>query len=87
MKKAQVAIVMGSDSDLEVMSEAAKILNTTEFKPFFNHSLKSRTVHYLLTHYTTPSRMARMNVDSFNKMRTQLRGRFSYARFIQLKEL
>lgn len=58
-----------------------------EFKPFFNHSLKSRTVHYLLTHYTTPSRMARMNVDSFNKMRTQLRGRFSYARFIQLKEL
>src|SRR3989338_7103299 len=27
MKKAQVAIVMGSDSDLEVMSEAAKVLD------------------------------------------------------------
>lgn len=58
-----------------------------EFKPFFKNSLKSKTCMYLLKNYTTPSRMARMNIDSFKKMKSLLRGRFSYAQFTQLKEL
>jgi len=39
-----------------------------EFKPFFNRNLKSSTVLYLLENYGSPSRMARMNADSYRKM-------------------
>ncbi len=58
-----------------------------EFKPFFNNSLKSKTCMYLLKNYTTPSKMARMNIDSYKKMTSILRRTLSYARFTQLKEL
>lgn len=58
-----------------------------EFKPFFKNSLKSKTCMYLLKNYTTPSKMARMNIDSFKKMTSILRHTLSYARFTQLKEL
>lgn len=58
-----------------------------EFKPFFKNSLKSKTAQYLLTHYTTPSKMARMNLESYNKMRFKLRRTLSYAQFIHLREL
>ena len=58
-----------------------------EFKPFFKNSLKSKTCMYLLKNYTTPSRMARMNIDSYKKMKAKLHHTLSYARFSQLKEL
>ena len=58
-----------------------------EFKPFFKGSLKSSTALYLLDKYSIPSKMARMTVDSFNKMKSKLRRTISYARFIELKEL
>lgn len=58
-----------------------------EFKPFFKGSLKSSTALYLLDKYRIPSKMARMTVDSFNKMKSKLRRTISYARFIELKEL
>ena len=57
-----------------------------EFKPFFKGSLKSSTALYLLDKYRIPSKMARMTVDSFNKMKSKLRRTISYARFIELKE-
>ena len=58
-----------------------------EFKPFFKNSLKSKTCMYLLKNYTTPSRMARINIDSYKKMKAKLHHTLSYARFSQLKEL
>ena len=58
-----------------------------EFKPFFKNSLSSATCMYLLDHYATPSKMARMNLDSFTKMRAKLRRTLSYARFVELKQL
>lgn len=41
MKKAQVGIVMGSDSDLEIMSEAVKILDELEI----SHELSVLSAH------------------------------------------
>ena len=58
-----------------------------EFKPFFNGSLRSATALYLLENYGTPSKMARMNIDSYRKMKSALRNTISYARFVELKEL
>lgn len=58
-----------------------------EFKPFFNHSLTSSTCLYLLDHYLTPSKIARMNLESYQKMKFKLRRTLSYARFCTLKQL
>ena len=58
-----------------------------EFKPFFNDSLKSSTALYLLKNYKCPSKIARMNSESYKKMSSELRRTISYAKFIQLKEL
>ncbi len=58
-----------------------------EFKPFFNHSLKSVTCQYLLLNYGTPSKMSRMNQASYQKMNSSLRRTIYYAKFLQLKEL
>ena len=58
-----------------------------EFKPFFNNKVNSATAMYLLENYGTASRMTRMNIDSYNKMRSKLRNTISYARFAELKEL
>lgn len=58
-----------------------------EFKPFFGNSLKSSTALYLLENYSTPSRMARMNRESYEKMSRKLRRTISYARFVELREL
>lgn len=58
-----------------------------EFKPFFSNGFKSSTAMYLLENYTTASRMARMNIDSYNKMKAELRHTISYARFLELRQL
>lgn len=58
-----------------------------EFKPFFSHSLTSSTCLYLLDHYLVPSKMAHMNLESYQKMRFKLRRTISYARFCALKQL
>ena len=58
-----------------------------EFKPFFKNSLKSATAIYLLTSFETPSRIARLNLNSYNKMKSQLHRTISYARFCELKTL
>jgi len=62
-------------------------LTFPEFKPFFKGSLKSSTAMYLLENYGVPSKMARMNVDSYNKMSSALRKTISYAKFLELKKL
>ena len=58
-----------------------------EFKGFFDDSLKSKTAFYLLDTYKIPSRIANMNSNSFSKLKTVSRGKFSYAKFIKIKEL
>ena len=58
-----------------------------EFKPFFKNSLTSKTCMYFLDHYGTPSKMARMNQESYAKISSQLRRTISYAKFIELKML
>ena len=58
-----------------------------EFKPFFDNKLRSATAMYLLENYGIPEKIARMNIDSYSKMRSKLRNTISYARFIELKEL
>jgi transposase len=58
-----------------------------EFKPFFDKSLKSKTALYILTKYTLPSRIANMNAQSAENLRKLSRGKFSYAKFVRLKEL
>ena len=58
-----------------------------EFKEFFDDSLKSKTAFYLLDTYKIPSRMANMNSNSFDNLRKVSHGKFSYAKFIKIKEL
>lgn len=58
-----------------------------EFKPFFNGNLKSSTALYILENYGTVNKIANMNIDSYNKMKSKLRKTISYARFSELKML
>lgn len=58
-----------------------------ELKPSFNDSLKSATCLYLLQEYMVPSKMARMNIESYNKMKAKLKHTISYAKFLKIKEL
>lgn len=55
-----------------------------EFKPFFNNSF-SNTSLYILEKYKTSEKIANMrDFDSLNKIS---RGKFTYAKFVQLKDL
>ena len=58
-----------------------------EFKEFFDDSLKSKTAFYLLDTYKIPSRIANMNSNSFDNLRKVSHGKFSYAKFVKIKEL
>ncbi len=58
-----------------------------EFKPFFDGKLSSATALYILENYTVPSKIAKMNIESYKKMRSKLRRTISYSRFTELKHL
>ena len=55
-----------------------------EFKPFFNNKF-SVTAIYILSHYRTVNKIA--NMKDFDTLHSISRGKFSYAKFIKLKEL
>lgn len=57
-----------------------------EFKPFFNHSF-TVTALYLIENYATPTKISNMNTKSYEILRRLSRGRFSCAKFLQLKTL
>lgn len=57
-----------------------------EFKPFFRGVL-SKTAYYLLQTYQTPLKMSRLSHSAYEKIHSISRGRFSYAKFLRLKEL
>ena len=58
-----------------------------EFKSFFKNNLKSATALYILENYGVPSKISRMNIESYTKMTSKLRNTISYAKFVELKEL
>lgn len=58
-----------------------------EFKGFFNNNLKSKTAQYILRKYKIPSRIANINMASYEHLRTLSCGKFSFAKFTKLKEL
>ena len=58
-----------------------------EFKPFFGENLKSATAMFVLSEYGSPSRVANMNQASYERLRRISRGRFSSAKFAELKAL
>ena len=57
-----------------------------EFKPFFNNRFSSTAI-YIIANYQTPESIANMNSRSFEILRKKSRGKFTMAKFIQLKEL
>ena len=58
-----------------------------ELKPFLKGNIKSNTMMYLLHNYGIPSKIANMNIQSYNNLRKESHGKFSVAQFYQLKEL
>lgn len=58
-----------------------------ELKSFLKGNIKSNTMMYLLHNYCIPSKIASMNIQSYNNLRKESYGKFSVAQFYQLKEL
>lgn len=57
-----------------------------EFKPFFEHKL-SKTALYLLNNYLTPSHISKLNIESYNNMKSALKRTISYIQFQHLREI
>ena len=57
-----------------------------EFKPFFEGRF-SVTALYILANYQSPERISNMNAKSYEILRKKSRGRFTMAKFVQLKSL
>jgi len=57
-----------------------------EFKPFFGNRF-SVTALYILANYQSAEKIAKMNSQSYDKLRRISRGRFSMHKFVELKAL
>lgn len=57
-----------------------------EYKTLFDNSLKSSTCMYILENYSSPEKISRMNVDSYNKMKSKLHKTISYDKFLKIRE-
>ena len=57
-----------------------------EFKPLFEGRF-SATALYILANYQSPERIGNMNAKSYEILRKKSRGRFTMAKFVQLKSL
>ena len=58
-----------------------------EFKEFIKGNIKSKSAMYILHNYTIPSKIMNMNIQSYENIRKESYGKFSVAKFNQLKEL
>lgn len=58
-----------------------------ELKSFLKGNIKGNTMMYLLHNYGVPSKIANMNAQSYENLRKTSYGKFSAAKFNQLKEL
>ena len=57
-----------------------------EFKPFFDGHF-SATALYILANYQSPEKISNLNAKSYEILRKKSRGRFTMAKFVQLKAL
>ncbi|TVP85461.1 MAG: IS110 family transposase [Acholeplasmataceae bacterium] len=58
-----------------------------EYKPFMHERGYSETSLYILKHYSSPGRIAKLNDDHHDKLHRLSKGKFSYPRFVKLREL
>lgn len=58
-----------------------------EFKEFIKGNIKSKTCMYILHNYAITSKIMNMNIQSYENIRKESHGKFSVAKFNQLKEL
>jgi transposase len=56
-----------------------------EFKPLFNNKL-NKSALYLLTHYMTTKKMAKLTLEGYYRMKSKLRNPISYQKFSQVKK-
>ena len=58
-----------------------------EFKEFIHGRIKSKASMYILKNYGIPSKIANMNIQSFDHLRKVSHGHFSLAKSLKLKEI
>lgn len=58
-----------------------------EFNPFMKEQGYSETSLYILSNFKTPNKIAKMTDSHYDKIRMKSMGKFSYPKFIKLKEL
>ena len=58
-----------------------------EYKPFMREQGYSETALYILKRFSSPDRIAKMSDEHFDKLRSLSKGKFSYPKFVKLKEL
>ena len=58
-----------------------------EFKEFIKGNIKSKTSMCILHNYGIPSKIMNINIQSYENLRKESRGRFSVAKFTKLREL
>lgn len=58
-----------------------------EFNPFMKEQGYSDTSLYLLSHFKTPNKIAKMTDLHYDKIRKKSMGKFSYPKFVKLREL
>ena len=56
-----------------------------EFKPIFENGLNA-TAFYLLDKYMTPKKIAKLDIDKYDVMKSKLRHTISYQKLCQIKE-
>ena len=56
-----------------------------EFKPLFKDGFNKSAI-YLLTHYTTPKKMSKLDSSKYSKMKSELRNPISYQKICQIKD-
>lgn len=58
-----------------------------EYKAFMHEQGYSETSLYILKRFSSPDRIAKMNDEHFDKLRKLSMGKFSYPKFVKLKDL
>lgn len=79
------ALVKKRSKELVVLTNTLDLI-FPEFKPFFKNKF-SQTAYFILEHYQTPEKIARMSYQNFERLHSLSKGRLSYARFLRLKDL
>lgn len=58
-----------------------------ELKALLNNDFTSKTALYLLEHYGSAEKIKNTNVESYNKMKSELRHTINYSKFSQIREV